>query len=229
MSEPREVRLNGQGFHYTVGHSNLPVADVLSYYEGRVGSVVPLPNGPLKTSFRLDGNGMGVIAGVTAPRTDFTSRGDASSPDRGLRLSDVGNFHVIVAYAASGTVFLHLTPDSDARIGALLPPAAGDAPGVDPPLVGRCPGTQRLLTVEQDSSQGPSTTTFYRTRRDAGSTLAFYVGALRQAGWSLDDQFGGLQSRDRMAHLARGSEECFLAIVENPDDRILAFVYRREA
>ncbi|MGH9384804.1 MAG: hypothetical protein ACRD2N_11010 [Vicinamibacterales bacterium] len=201
------VRVNGGTFDYVLGHSRLPVDDVLDRYRrrlalgttaGRASSTIPL---------HVSGKDVGVVAGVSLGRLDrpeaLADRLATAASSR--RLVDLAEFHVIAAYKQDGTVFIDFTPAPTVRLDTLIPTGSDDSPGEDVSGVHRPPGLQRLMTIEHADSSDTSRTLVYRSH-DARASVADFRRALAAAGWTAN---GAVTAVD-VGHFTDGKRELFL-------------------
>ncbi len=232
FSEPRPVRLNGQGYHYSVGHARRSVTEILDHYHTQFRQQITATDGTaLDPSYRVEGDDMGVVVGLTFGGLNHPGELGARARYFGTsrRFADFGQFHVVAAFAGHETTFLHITPDPDAGVDGLLPTAGGDSPGADIRGLARPPRSRRLLAIDQQHSATLHQTRFYQVPA-GGDALRDYGARLEGDGWQLNHLLH--DERDvRTSHYVRRdrTEECFVASLARADRQLLALIYRRPA
>lgn len=227
VSEPRALKVNGQGFHYVVSHTEQPLAAVLDQYERGFVAENRASGARASTAARIEGPAMGIVSGfrlgVLRDNEDLGRR--VASLARTKRLADLGQFSMVVAFAQAGTVCLQFAPDPDAKLDALLPPGDADAAGDDVPGLGHPDGLQRLFTVDQEA-KGDLTprTVVYRVRGDRTPALRWYETRLRAAGFEL--QTLDPTPARTVVHGSRSQEDVFVVSLEQEGLALLAVVFR---
>ncbi len=213
--------VNGQHFHYAIGHTTLQLSRVLDHYERQF--EVHVPGGsPIRGAFRTESRTAGIVSGFhfgpLLPVSGTTTPRPSGTP---ARLNDLARFHMVSAYKQDGTVFIEFTPGDDVTFERLMPPPGQDAVGEDLAGVRRPAGLQRVLTIEHGTGPAWSRTLIYRPT-DPARDGADFRSAFAASGWSSDP----LIESSAVGHYTDGRRECFVGTAGTGDEAVLIVVYR---
>lgn len=215
--------VNGQAFKYIVGHSKRDLESVLAHYEHQFRTTEATTGARLPTARRVNGRDAGVVSGILRGPVTHPSdvNADVFEFARTTRMGALGQFHVILAYASQGTVFVDFMPADEVRLDRLFPKGRDDAPGTDLDGVHRPEGLQRFLTIEHGAGQSMSRTRIYRAENSVAAVAGF-GGALAAAGWQpnteLDSPF--------VRHFTNGRRDCLVGGATDGKDAVVILVDR---
>lgn len=212
---PRRLSVNGAELELVVATTPLSVGEALNRLErvcerrGGIigtetlpelfGNATPLSRSWLSGRVRKQSENEGALAcldtGMALSLDELTARLQrfAQSGD----LNELGAFRYATARRSGNvTTVLFIWSDGAIPLRQMFP-ASGDAPGFDSAGVPRPPGSTRLLSGAEHGA--PYAVAVYRTTQPSPAALvAWYRGALRTAGFVVEDAAGGaLLARQR--------------------------------